>query len=212
MCVENIELPLATHHCAPHPCSLNVLDHRPPGAPSLVFHRDFPYFMFSPSDVITVWVALDNMDEELGPLEYVRGSHKWGDGRVGSASSFFHDANKRLLYSAARLEGIECPESTLDIVSMAGLKAGGISIHNGKLWHGSGKNMSKDRPRRGMGLHFIPGEAKFTTKARVSKLWRSHVPDDVKDEDIALIELSEEDFPLVHSANDTHDMDGTLDT
>ena len=49
----------------------------------MVFHRDSPYFMFEPSDVVTVWVALDTMDEELGPLEYVRGSHKWGDGRVG---------------------------------------------------------------------------------------------------------------------------------
>jgi phytanoyl-CoA hydroxylase len=184
-----------------HIAPIDVLYHRPPGAPALVFHRDFPYFMFTPEDVMTVWIALDDMDEELGPLEYVRGSHKWGDGRVGSASSFFHDANKRLLYSAARLEGIEFPESSLDIVSMAGLKAGGVSIHNGKVWHGSGKNVSNNRPRRGVGLHFIPGEAKFTAKARDSRLWRSHVPENVNDEDIEQIELSDEDFPLVYSGN-----------
>jgi hypothetical protein len=49
---------------------------KPPGAPPLVFHRDAPYFMFEPAHVITVWLALDDMDAELGPLEYVRGSHK----------------------------------------------------------------------------------------------------------------------------------------
>ncbi|EJK63146.1 hypothetical protein THAOC_16215 [Thalassiosira oceanica] len=30
---------------------------KPPGAPPLVFHRDSPYFMFEPDDVVTVWVA-----------------------------------------------------------------------------------------------------------------------------------------------------------
>lgn len=157
--------------------------------------------MFTPNDVITVWVALDDMDNELGPLEYVKGSHKWGDGRVGSASRFFPENNKRLLYSAARLEGIEFPESELDIVSMAGLKAGGISIHNGKLWHGSGKNTSKDRQRRGLGLHFIPGEAKFAKKAVWSQLWKKYIPENANDVDISQIELPEEDFPLTHRAN-----------
>jgi ectoine hydroxylase-related dioxygenase (phytanoyl-CoA dioxygenase family) len=44
---------------------------KPPGAPPFVFHRDSPYFMFEPSNVVTVWVALDDMDASLGPLEYV---------------------------------------------------------------------------------------------------------------------------------------------
>ncbi|KAL7536231.1 hypothetical protein ACHAXR_010129 [Thalassiosira sp. AJA248-18] len=170
---------------------------KPPGAPPLVFHRDSPYFMFTPSDVVTVWVALDDMDEDLGPLEYVKGSHTWGDGRVGTSSSFFQSENRKLLYSAAKLEGIENPESTLEIISMAGLEAGGISIHHGKVWHGSGKNRSKDRPRRGVGLHFVPAEVKFTIDARKSKLWRSYVPDDVNDEDVGNAELSEDHFPLV---------------
>ena len=154
--------------------------------------------MFTPSDVVTVWVALDDMDEELGPLEYVRGSHKWGDGRVGSLSSFFQSENRKWLYSAATLEGIINPEETLEIVSLAGLRAGGISIHHGKAWHGSGKNRSMDRPRRGLGLHFVPAEVTFTTNARKSKLWRSYVPDDVVcDEDLTNTELSGEHFPLV---------------
>ncbi|KAL9189078.1 hypothetical protein ACHAXT_011568 [Thalassiosira profunda] len=169
---------------------------KPPGAPPLVFHRDSPYFMFTPSDVVTVWVALDDMDEEIGPLEYVRGSHQWGDGRVGSSSSFFQSENRKLLYSAAKLEGIDGPES-VEIVSMAGLRAGGISIHHGKCWHGSGKNRSANRPRRGVGLHFVPAEVRFTKNARKSKLWRSYIPEDVGDEELIHAELPEEDFPLV---------------
>jgi ectoine hydroxylase-related dioxygenase (phytanoyl-CoA dioxygenase family) len=166
---------------------------KPPGAAPLVFHRDSPYFMFQPANVITVWVALDDMDEEIGPLQYVRGSHKWGDGRVGSANQFFQpDGGDALLKSAAERAGISYVE--LEKVSMAGLARGGISIHDGKTWHGSAKNESKTRPRRGLGLHFVPAQARFTQEANKSRLWRPYV-DSV--DDVSHLELPEEDFPIV---------------
>lgn len=177
---------------------------KPPGAPPLVFHRDSPYFMFDPPDVVTVWVALDTMDAELGPLEYVKGSHRWGDGRVGSANQFFQtDGGRSLLKSAAAREGIRVSndnddedddENGLDIVSMAGLGAGGISIHDGRTWHGSGKNNSTTRPRRGLGLHFVPAQVRFTQDARKSRLWRPFVE---HVDDATEAQLLEEDFPLV---------------
>lgn len=166
---------------------------KPPGAPPLVFHRDSPYFMFEPSDVVTVWFALDDMDPEVGPLEYVRGSHRWGDGRVGSAQQFFQSNVKSLLKSAAEREGLDIDE--LEIVSMAGLKAGGLSIHHGKIWHGSGKNCSATRPRRGLGMHFVPANVKFTKEAANSSLWKPYV---AGVEDPSTVELSKEDFPLSH--------------
>ena len=171
---------------------------KPPGSPPLVFHRDSPYFMFTPNDVVTVWIALDDMDQELGPLEYVRGSHMWGDGRVGSSSSFFQSDSKNLLYSAAAREGIEDAESCLEIISLAGLSAGGLSIHHGKTWHGSGKNASNDRPRRGLGLHFVPAEVKFIKEdAKKSKLWRKYVAEEDTDDDSPTIHVPDDDFPLV---------------
>ncbi|KAL3811903.1 hypothetical protein ACHAXA_001428 [Cyclostephanos tholiformis] len=181
--------------------------HKPPGAPPLVFHRDSPYFMFEPNDVITVWIALDDMDDEVGPLEYVRGSHLWGDGRFGSCRYFFGKRKNKnnnnnytdLLYSAARREGITDPESTLAVVSLAGMRTGGMSVHNGRTWHGSGRNASSVRSRRGYGLHFVPAEVRFTAEMRFSKLWRGYVPDDDDDVvDIAKIDIPEEDFPLTY--------------
>lgn len=190
--------------------------HKPPGAPPLVFHRDSPYFMFDPNDVITVWIALDDMENEVGPLEYVRGSHLWGDGRYGSCRNFFGKRNNKgnssinnnnnmdLLYSAARREGITDPETTLDVVSLAGMRTGGMSVHDGRTWHGSGRNSSIIRSRRGYGLHFVPAKVRFTAEMRYSKLWRVYVPgndnDDNKNDvvDIAKIDLPEEDFPLTY--------------
>ncbi len=101
---------------------------KPPGAPPLAFHRDSPYFMFDPSPVATVWIALDDMHDELGPLTYVKGSHKWGDGRVGSSQNFFQDdGGTALLFSAASKAGVSI--ESLEYKSMNKLMAGGISIH-----------------------------------------------------------------------------------
>ena len=93
---------------------------KPPGAAPITFHRDSAYFDFDPPEVTTVWVALDDMSREVGPLEYVVGSHLWGDGRIGSAHQFF-DGKKHgsgrfaLLHDAARREGIDDPETALQI-------------------------------------------------------------------------------------------------
>lgn len=174
---------------------------KPPGATPLVFHRDSPYFMFIPSDVVTVWVALDDMDEELGPLEYVKGSHFWGDGRWGSSNQFFdEDCGYSLLRSAADRAGVD----DFEVVSMAGLKAGGISIHDGRTWHGSKKNDSKSRPRRGLGIHFVPAQVRFTKDAEKSRLWSSYVENV---DDLSQLQLPEEDFPLVWQPQEPFESD-----
>lgn len=188
---------------------------KPPAAAPLVFHRDSAYFMFDPTDVVTVWIALDDMDAELGPLEYVRGSHKWGDARWGSTSQFFQPnaGGKKLLHTAAVENGIlpenegdkTCEEAcqALDIVSMAGLKAGGISIHNGRTWHGSGKNQSTCRPRRGLGLHFVPGNVRFTSEAAKSKLWKPYIERKTYGSNDGF-EVPIDDFPITWQPSSEH--------
>lgn len=159
---------------------------KPPGAAPITFHRDSTYFDFVPADVITVWVALDTMTPELGPLEYVVGSHKWGDGRSGSAKQFFDARDKRALVDdAARKEGFDDPSTQLEVVMVEAAKGGG-SIHNGRTWHGSAGNSHPKLPRRGLGIHFVPAEAEFQTDRPLGKLWRPHkqegtnkLPDDV---------------------------------
>jgi hypothetical protein len=159
---------------------------KPPGAPPLVFHRDSPYFDFEPSDVVTVWLALDRMDRELGPLEYVKASHRWGDARTGSASVFFDEDRTALMHSAAAAEGID-PHG-LELVSLEGLEAGSVGIHNGRTWHGSGPNTSKSRPRRGLGVHFVPADVRFKS-GELGPLWKKLQIGDT-------LVVSEESFPV----------------
>ena len=99
-------------------------------------------------------------------MQYVHGSHKWEDpkGRAGSANQFFDKNHRSLLYDAARREGIADPAAELEITTVA-VRAGGCGIHNGRLWHGSGRNESKVKPRRGIGIHFVPSNAVFREAA-----------------------------------------------
>lgn len=168
---------------------------KPPGSPPLAYHRDSPYFMFTPNDVATVWIAFDDMAPELGPLEYVKGSHRWGDGRWGSSQNFFQgDGGKALLYSAAERAGIDA--QSLEYHSMAGLKAGGLSIHDGRTWHGSGQNKSSF-PRRGIGLHFVPVHVRWTVDAKKSILWRKYVEEVIDTGgEVSEIEVDGQVFPV----------------
>jgi len=173
---------------------------KPPKAPSLTYHRDSPYFMFTPNDVCTVWIALDDMVEDIGPLCYIPTSHLWRNSRVGSSNHFFtsRDGGKALLFDAAKQAGVYDPEGTLEYVSMEGLLAGGMSIHDGKTWHGSSENKSKDLPRRGIGLHFVPIDVKWTEDAMKSKLWRRYVEDCIESGgDVEDIIIDDDDFPIV---------------
>jgi hypothetical protein len=158
---------------------------KPPGAGPLVFHRDSPYFDMEPEDVVTVWITLDDLSEpasadspSLGPLEYCVGSHRWREGRTGSANQFFQSERRRLLDSAARLEGIDDPARALEIVAVR-VGRGGGSVHDGRTWHGSGPNESRDRPRRGLGIHFVPADAQWKRVEDggrpIGRLWRRYV-------------------------------------
>ena len=111
-----------------------------------------------------------------------------------AANVFFEakDGGNALLHSAAERESI--PIESIEIESMAGLRAGSISIHDGCTWHGSKKNRSKCRPRRGLGLHFVPRPVQFTQDASKSRLWKSYVEGV---DDVSHVELPEEDFPVV---------------
>lgn len=170
---------------------------KPAGAPPLAYHRDAPYFMFKPDAVATVWIALDTMTEDIGPLTYVCSSHKWGDGRIGSTQHFFQEkGGKSLVHSAAERAG--CSPEDLEYFSLAGLEAGGLSIHDGKTWHGSGGNVSEPhQARRGIGLHFVPVGVRWTVHARKSKLWNEYVEEAIENgEDVTKLELDEEVFPV----------------
>ncbi|WP_420443572.1 phytanoyl-CoA dioxygenase family protein [Candidatus Poriferisodalis sp.] len=128
---------------------------KPPGARSLGFHRDNAYLAwYTPTEMFSCWIALDDTVAGGGTLEIARGSHRWPT--AGDLFGEFHapDDYRAPVAAAADAAGVE-----LDIAPVE-VSAGGGSFHHGWAWHGSGPNNS-GRHRRALVLHCASSEARF---------------------------------------------------
>ncbi len=132
---------------------------KPPGARPLLYHQDSAYLdWFRPSDLLSLWIALDETSAEGGTLEFAPGSHRW---RRSRPEGEFHGPEdyRRYLLRAAAAEGVANVE---DDIAYAEVPAGGGSFHHGWVWHGSGYNRSS-RPRRTLVLHAMRSDAEFNS-------------------------------------------------
>lgn len=130
---------------------------KPPGGKEVALHQDSTYISVyvQPAETLTCWIALDDVDAEIGTIEYVPGSHKW---KLNTDLGEFHAPGdyRAAMYRAASEAGVADPQ----IVRMA-MSAGSCVIHNGNIWHGSDRNRTSDRPRRSIGVHTLSSEAQF---------------------------------------------------
>ena len=107
------------------------------------WHQDTYYWPLEPKISATVWLALENVDEENAAMRVIPGSHKVGLLKHSRSS----DTDSVLTLEC---EGGQFRE---DLAVSFNLKAGGISIHDDKLVHGSPANRS-DRSRAGLTIRY----------------------------------------------------------
>ena len=99
------------------------------------WHQDYAFYPHTNDDILAIGVCIDDMAHENGPLMVYPGSHK---GPV-----FDHHVDG--VFAGAMLPQ-ENGLNPADAVELTG-PAGSISIHHGRIVHGSALNTS-DRPRR----------------------------------------------------------------
>lgn len=99
------------------------------------WHQDYAFYPHTNDDILAIGVIIDDMAHENGPLMVFPGSHK---GPV-----YDHHANGVF---AGGFVPSEVGLDTKDAVELTG-PAGSISIHHGRIVHGSALNTS-DRSRR----------------------------------------------------------------
>ena len=127
---------------------------KPPDTRSLGYHQDNSFLSwFSPSELLSCWIALDETTRDGGTIEFVRGSHRWHHSKP---EGMFHGPEdyRRYMQSAAEQEGIE-PE-----IVYVEVPEGGGSFHHGWTWHGSGFNHSPV-PRRSLVMHGMRSDAQY---------------------------------------------------
>jgi phytanoyl-CoA hydroxylase len=125
-----------------------------PWANPTTLHLDVPFWSFSASDAISVWVALDDATYNNGCLYFLPGTHKKTDYRdIGITRNM--NAIFKIYPELALVEPVAVP-----------MKAGSASFHNGLCIHGAGPNMTP-RPRRAMTCAYMPEGATFNGQKNV---------------------------------------------
>ncbi|OYW17702.1 MAG: hypothetical protein B7Z55_12020 [Planctomycetales bacterium 12-60-4] len=106
-------------------------------------HQDNFYFCLAPPQVLTMWLALDDVDAENGCLRYVRGSHKSGIRQ--------HNRTKTLGFSQGIFDYGDADRHAEVAVSA---RPGDLLIHHGNTIHRADANSSTTRHRRSFAMVF----------------------------------------------------------
>jgi ectoine hydroxylase-related dioxygenase (phytanoyl-CoA dioxygenase family) len=119
------------------------------------WHQDFPYWPMNEPGALSIWVALDDVDENNGCMRFVPGSHKVGK------------LDPRKLTEETDLEqyakGTVAEGRTPVTVR---LKAGSCTFHNGLTFHYAHANHT-DKPRRALAIIYMPEGTTYSGKKHV---------------------------------------------
>lgn len=123
---------------------------KPPGPAVVGWHTDQAYWpTCSSSNMLTAWIPLHDVPEELGPISVIDGSHRWPSSepldRLRQGRTFLSSDPERVA-EELREHGLGFDERRL------ALRRGQVSFHHCRTFHGSAPNRS-DRPRLVLVLH-----------------------------------------------------------
>jgi non-haem Fe2+, alpha-ketoglutarate-dependent halogenase len=122
------------------------------------WHQDATFFGLAPYEHVTAWVALSEASIEAGCMEFIPGSHRWGQLRHGPTA-----------VPGSINAGAQSISETIDTrrTVFAPLQAGQLSLHHTLAVHDSAPNRSADR-RIGLGISYIPTRLRHAGSRRMS--------------------------------------------
>ena len=110
------------------------------------WHQDFPYWPVTGAMLCTAYVALDPIDAGNGAVEYVAGSHRWGEFRQAPFREGGASARRYVASPLAALPDIDARRGELELRSFA-LAPGDVVLFDARLIHGAPGNPSARRRR-----------------------------------------------------------------
>jgi phytanoyl-CoA hydroxylase len=124
------------------PRNMQFFDKPPGSGLPTPAHQDGHYFMLEPCDAVTMWLALDPVDEGNGCVRYVQGSHALGLRE--------HERTGTLGFS----QGVADFPTQRDVELEVSLPAapGDLLVHHARTIHRADGNRSGDRHRRALGF------------------------------------------------------------
>ncbi len=131
-------------------------------------HQDGYYFMLDPQQAVTMWLALENVDEENGCVKYIKGSHLKGMRTHGRTAT--------LGFSQQIIDFGTEDDLKNEIAFPA--KPGDLLVHHSLTIHRAGANTTTNRTRKATGLIYWGESAKEDKQAKeryAQQLAKEHV-------------------------------------
>ena len=168
-----------------------VLFKPPLTADHTAFHQDQAYFNVDGNKVCVIWVSPDLVTSDMGPMQYVRGSHLWGP---TFKPNLFVSRDPFPGAHGAEQPDIESDRDRYDIVTYA-TAPGDVIVHHYKTLHGSDGNASAERMRRAISVRYCGDDVRY--HFRPSAPPQPHHHHALRDGDV----IDCEQFPLVWQEN-----------
>ena len=111
-------------------------------------HQDGFYFMLEPNEAITLWIALDDIDEDNGCMRYVRGSHRRG---------MRPHRTSNILGFSQGVSDYADEDRELEVAMRT--RPGDVFAHHSMIIHRADANRS-DRRRAALGLVYFAARAR----------------------------------------------------
>ena len=119
-------------------------------------HQDGYYFMLDPQQAVTMWLALEKVDEENGCVKYVKGSHLKGMRAHGRTTT---------LGFSQQIVDFGTEEDMKNEIAFPA-NPGDLLVHHSLTIHRAGANTTTNRTRKAMGLIYWGLSAKEDKEAK----------------------------------------------
>lgn len=120
----------------------HTLVKEPATAAPTPWHQDIPYWPFLGDQIASAWVALSSATVEESSLEFVSGSHRWGN--YYAPESFDGEKNWTADFEGERMPDIEAARSDYDIVGFD-VEPGDVIVFSAWILHGARGNAGSKR-------------------------------------------------------------------
>jgi hypothetical protein len=114
---------------------------------AVAWHQDASYWKLTPARTVTVWLAIDDVDEENSAMQWIPKTHNIGHVK-------WRKATTPAVLDQEIADPLQYGQPVYDC-----LKAGQVSLHADMIIHGSDPNRSSRR-RCGLTLRYCPPEVK----------------------------------------------------
>jgi ectoine hydroxylase-related dioxygenase (phytanoyl-CoA dioxygenase family) len=130
-----------------------------------VWHHDLTYWPVKGSKVATLWLALDEVDQDSGSMEFVRGSHQWGK-RYHPVAFGGHSTYET---EEPPVPDIDAMRGQLEFIRYD-YEPGDCTIHHGLMVHYAGGNTTKDRRRRAYATRWAGDDVVYDPRPNIQKM------------------------------------------